>query len=81
MQCNMFVCYASSLTCSDFFDHLSWGVTSIDYVSGPQGQILGGLGPEQVSLNAESCASPSGKEELRARVRRPPVRTRVDQPE
>lgn len=75
----VFMLCISLLTRSDFFDHLSWGVTSVDYVSGPQGQILGGLGPEQVSLNAETCAGPSGKEQLRARVRWPPVRARVDQ--
>lgn len=56
-------------------------MTSVDYVSGPHGQILGGLSPEQVSLNAESRASPSGKEQLGARVRGSPVGTRVDQTE
>lgn len=73
------MCYVSVLTCSDFFDHLSRGVTSVDYMPGPQGQFLGGLSPKQVSLDAESCAGPSGKEQLRARVRRAPVRARVDQ--
>lgn len=75
----MFVCCVAGLTRRDFFDHLSWSVTSIHNVSGPQGQVLGGLSPEQVSLNAKSCASPSGKEQLCARVRQPPVRAWVDQ--
>lgn len=61
--------FVSALTRSDFFDHLSRGVTSVDYLPGPQGQILGGLGPEQVSLDAESRAGSGGKEQLRARVR------------
>lgn len=67
------------LTCCDFFDHLSRCMTAVDNVSGPHGQILCGLSPEKVSFNAESCASPSDKKQLRARTWRPPVRTRVDQ--
>lgn len=54
-------------------------MTAIDYVPGPYWQILGGLSPEQVSLDSKSCAGPCGKEKLRARVRRPPVGPRVDQ--
>lgn len=54
-------------------------MTSVDDVSGPQGQILGGLGTEQVGLDAESRPSPSGKERLGARVRRAPVGGRVNQ--
>lgn len=54
-------------------------MTPVDYVSGPHGQVLGGLGPEQVCLDAESRAGPSGKEELGAGVGRPPVGTRLDQ--
>lgn len=70
---------AGRLTGGDLFDHLSRGVTPSDYVSGPHGQVLGGLGPEKVRLDTESCAGPSGKEELGAGVGRSPVRTRLDQ--
>ena len=75
----MFTCYVSELTRRDFFDHLGGRVTSVDNLSGPQGQVLRGLSPEQVSLDAESRASAGGKEQLRARVRRPPVRAGVHQ--
>lgn len=54
-------------------------MTPVDYVSGPHGQVLGGLGPEQVRLDAESRAGPSGKEELGAGAGRPSVGTRLDQ--
>lgn len=54
-------------------------MTPVDYVSGPHGQVLGGLGPEQVRLDAKSRAGPSGKEELGAGAGRPSVWTRLDQ--
>lgn len=66
------------LTCCDFFDHLSRGVTAVDDVSGPRRQVLGGLHPKEVSFNAETRASPRGKKQLCTRVGGTPIWAGVD---
>lgn len=39
-------------------------MAAVDDVSGPQGQVLGGLHPKEVSLDAKSRAGPRGEEQL-----------------
>lgn len=74
-----FICYFSwALTRCDFFNHLSWGVAAVDDVSGPQGQVLGGLHPKEVSLDAKSRASPRGKKQLCPRVGGTTIRAGVN---
>lgn len=55
-------------------------MTPVDYVPGPQGEVLGGLCPEKVCFDAEARAGASSKEQLRTRAGGSPVRARVDQP-
>ena len=51
-----------------------------DDVPGPHGQVLGGLGPEQVGFDAQPRARPGGEGQLRGAVgRSPPVGAGVDQ--
>lgn len=54
-------------------------MTAVDDVSGPEGQILGGLHPKEVSLDAESRASPRGKKQFCPRVGGTPIWAGVDE--
>lgn len=48
-------------------------MAAVDDVSGPQGQVLGGLHPKEVSLDAKSRASPRGEKQLCPRVGGTPI--------
>lgn len=54
-------------------------MAAIDYVSGPQGQVLGGLHPKEVSLDAKSRAGPRGEKQLCPRVGGTPIWAGVNQ--
>lgn len=54
-------------------------MTAVDDVSGPEGQILGGLHPKEVSLDAESRARPRGKKQFCPRVGGTPIWAGVDE--
>ena len=71
---------AGPLTGADFPDHLGRGVAAGHDVPGPRRQVLGGLGPEQVGLDAEPRARSGGEGQLCAAMGRPPpVGSGVDQ--
>lgn len=48
-------------------------MAAVDDVPGPQGQVLGGLHPKEVSLDAEPRAGPRGEKQLRPGVGGPPI--------
>lgn len=53
-------------------------MAAVDDVPGPQGQVLGGLHPKEVSLDAKSRAGPRGEKQLCPGVGGTPIWTGVN---